>query len=169
MQFHRALGVAALLVTVGISLGVLLWKGYISTPWTREMPGRAATLAPGDWLRYSTETWSIAYPDDWTSTEDIAQNRVTFQPSTSDGTTTYFTVTESDLTYVAAKRWYETTSDAYKSTDVVIANYIATKYDFGSGRVDYVIDYPERVVVLSTDVPDNDDVGIVFATFVFLK
>ena len=92
-----------------------------------------------------------------------------FQPSLDDGTTTYFSVKESSATYVATQREYDERLGAYQSTGVVIANYAATRYDFGSGRVDYVIDYPDRVVVLSSDVPTNDDVGIMMATFVFLK
>ncbi|KKW30035.1 MAG: hypothetical protein UY72_C0025G0011 [Candidatus Uhrbacteria bacterium GW2011_GWD2_52_7] len=166
---NRALGLSILVAAVGVSISVFIWKGYISTPWTKDAPGRAATLAPSDWLRHSTDVWSIAYPSAWEAVVNAGEQTTEFQPSLDDGTTTYFSVKESSATYVATQREYDERLGAYQSTGVVIANYAATRYDFGSGRVDYVIDYPDRVVVLSSDVPTNDDVGIMMATFVFLK
>ncbi len=154
----------ALLTTVGL----LSWKGYIPTPWTAtEQAQRASSLAPNDWLRYTTEIWSIAFPPDWQASAESAES-VVFA-SNNDVEHARLTVVESDESFVAIKKNYETDGLVFRSTEISLANYSAVKFEYGSGRVDYVIDYPSRVVLLMTDFPDSNEVGIMLATFGFLK
>ncbi|MCR4311742.1 MAG: hypothetical protein NUV56_00495 [Candidatus Uhrbacteria bacterium] len=161
-------GVVIGLVALGLITGVLAWKGYIPTPWTNEQSGRVASLAPSDWRAYESDVWSVAYPSDWEVVVREDDGAVSFRPASEADKSTYFLVRTFDQTLVSLKNEYEA-GPAYRETDILIANYETTKYDFGDGHIEYVIDYTDRVVVISTELPNNDDVGIMLATFAFMK
>ncbi len=161
----------AALLAVGIiagfaALGVLGWKGYL--PWgSAPVNTDGGALSPAGWQTYRNEVWSIDYPSDWSAYERTGDGATGFAPTADAEEITYLIVLEYDMTYTAALRASE--DDAYRETGVTIANYEATKFELGSGRHEYVINYKDRVVVLATDVPDNDAVGIMLASFGFLK
>lgn len=161
----RMLLIAGGVVALGVATVVLAWKGYLGGDVADNDGG--GPLAPAQWATYVSDAWTVSYPGDWTATKREEDGAVSFAPQAEALRLTYFIVLEYDMTYTAALRVSE--DDALKSTPVRIANYEATKLELGSGRHEYVIDYKDRVVVLATDMPDNDTVGIMMASFGFIQ
>lgn len=164
----RGDGVVIGVMLVLLVVGILMWKGYIPSPWADESPNYVATLAPNDWQLASGDVWSIAYPSDWLAAKRDGDGAYTFR-TPSDPTNSRLVVLESLETFVAVKNKYTTDGLAFRSTDITFANYEAVKYDYGSGRTDYVIHYVDRTVIIATEYPDDDDIGIMLATFAFTK
>lgn len=167
MRF-RADGIVIGSMLVLLVAGILMWKGYVPSPWTDSSPGGVSALAPSDWQLAEADVWSIAYPSDWSAVQREGDGAYSFR-APDYPTNSRLVILNSIETFVAVKNQYATDGLAFRSTDITFANYEAVKYDYGSGRTDYVIHYVDRTVIIATEYPNDDDVGIMLAAFAFTK
>lgn len=164
----RSIGITVAVSAVLLVLGILLWKGYIPSPWAAESSNHVSALAPSGWQLAESEVWSIAYPGDWLAVKREGDGAMSFRKP-SDPINSVLVVLDSTETFVSVKNHYTNDGLVFRATDITFANYEAVKYDYGSGRTDYVIHYVDRTVIIATEFPNDDDVGIMLATFAFTK
>ncbi len=129
---------------------------------------RSPLLPESGWKTYGGTIWSMGYPDDWqtVATPTAGSAGVSFvDPFTN---TTYLTVGETTQTLDQVDATYSALPGITKST-FLFAGYPATKFTLVSGQQDYFISYNNRIFTLSTEHPDQQEVGIMLVTFQFLN
>ncbi len=121
-------------------------------------------LPEAHWKTFSGSVWSMGYPEDW-QVSTVPGGLAFTDPFT---VTTYLTVGETSLSLKDITASYTSTSGVTKS-EFLFAGYPATKFTLPSGQQDYYIAHNQEIFTISTQYPDDQNVGIMLVTFQFLN
>jgi len=123
-------------------------------------------LPRNHWQTYGGSVWSMGYPEDWQIVPTPIGGIDFVDPFTN---TTYLTEVEPTRPLADLLADYSTGFGITKS-EFLFAGYPATKFtSLENGQQDYFISYKDRVIMLSTQYPDDQNVGIMLVTFQFLN
>lgn len=123
---------------------------------------RSALLPEDGWVTYGADVWSMGYPSDWT----IAPIDGGVAVVDDDGAT-YLTVAEEARALGAIDAAFAEDGSVTKS-EFLFASYPTVKYSHLNGRHEYYIAYNDKVFSIVTEESDEEEVGIMLATFQFL-
>lgn len=123
---------------------------------------RSALLPDDGWATYGGEEWSMGYPEDWQLT--ILDTGVSVADE--DGNT-YLTAIEETRAMGEIETVYANDASVTRS-EFLFASYPTVKFAHLGGREEYYIAYNNQVFSILTDQSDEEEVGIMLATFQFL-
>jgi hypothetical protein len=150
-----------------MAMSVFIAYGYfsevfISSRGSGEIALESALL-PVNWKTYHADTWSVGYPADY-EVHERSDGAVWFEPTAANAKKTYFLVRE-EITTLSALKIARHNEGYPDPIDLEVANYPATKYTIGVGRVEYFILYKDRLIEIFSDAPNDETIAIMFATF----
>lgn len=146
-----------LAIALGVTLAVVLRRDVLSGDTAAQRAVRSALL-PDNWKTYDAQVWSMGYPEDWdvvTTAEGF-----TWRPAYADEGDNYLSVDVVD--------GYTPTDALEETSTFLFAGYETIKYTYPTYTV-YVVDYTDATYRISTEFPDEPEVGIMLATFQFLR
>jgi hypothetical protein len=161
----------AIIVLVAISLVVSVGLVFRREQSLRSLQSTASDrvvrspLLPDEgWKTYDAAVWSMGYPDDWQIYQSADGVLSLVDPFTN---TTYLSIVEPTRPLAALLSDFSTDLGVIKN-EFLFAGYPATKFTSLNGQQDYFVAYNDRVIMLSTQYPNHQEVGIMLITFQFI-
>lgn len=172
-QLPTWMTVAAVVLALGIVVLLAFTLRRESTADDANERVAESLLLPDNWSTYGADVWSVGYPNDWKITVtrvDAEGNAMepywNFGPTDADDGSDYiFVRKETALTLDEVEASFRGVPGMTRS-EFRFAGYPAVKFSTYQGDK-YYISYNDDLYIIATDFPNDNDVGIMLATFKF--